>query len=59
MIQTQIELWKKNVWDKRKDVDPHDELYWESLAYGYFLGLGLSIDEAHDSVHEASKQGMI
>ena len=56
---TQIERWKKDVWDKQEDVDPDNELYWESLAFGYFIGLGLSIDDAYDSVREASKQGLI
>ena len=58
-MQTQIERWKQDVWDKQKDVDPENELYWSHLALGYFIGLGLSIDDAHDSVREASKQGLI
>ena len=58
-MRTQIEQWKHDVWDKQKDVDPDNELYWESLAYGYFLGLGLSVDDAHESVREESKQGLI
>ena len=56
---TQIERWKKDVWDKQKEVDPDNELYWESLAFGYFIGLGLSIDDAYDYVREPSKQGLI
>jgi len=53
---TQIEQWKQDVWDKQKEIDPDNELYWNSLALGYFLGLGLSIDDAHDSVRDASNQ---
>ncbi len=57
---TQIERWKKDVWDKQTEVDPDNETHdWESLALGYFIGLGLSIDDAYDSVREASKQGLI
>ena len=59
MIQTQIELWKKNVWDKQEEVDPGNERDWADLALGYFIGLGMSIEEAEDSVREASKQGLI
>lgn len=58
-MQTQIESWKEDVWDKRDGVDPDQDLYWSHLALGYFLGLGLSIDDARDSVREAMKQGLI
>lgn len=58
-MQTQIESWKEDVWDKRDGVDPDQDLYWSHLALGYFLGLGLSIDDARDSVREADKQGLI
>ena len=58
-MRTQIESWKADVWDKREEIDPDDDLLWSHLALGYFLGLGLSNEDAHDSVREASKQGLI
>ena len=58
-MRTQIEKWKKDVWDKQKEVDPDNELYWSHLALGYFLGLGLSIEVAQEAVREADKQELI
>lgn len=58
-MRTQIEKWKHNVWDKQKDVDPENELYWGSLALGYFIGLGMSVQDAEDSVRLADKEGLI
>lgn len=58
-MRTQIEQWKKDVWDKREEIDPDNELYWSHLALGYFIGLGLSVDDAQDSVDKAGKQGLI
>jgi hypothetical protein len=55
-MRTQIEMWKEDVWDKQDEIDPEKELYWNSLALGYFLGLGLSIEDAHESVREAGNQ---
>jgi hypothetical protein len=57
---TQIESWKRDVWDRQSEVDPDNETHdWRSLALGYFIGLGLSIEHAEESVREASKQGLI
>lgn len=59
-MQTQIERWKQDVWDKQKEIDPDNEEHlWKSLALGYFIGLGMSITDAEESVCEASKQGLI
>lgn len=58
-MRTQIETWKRDVWDKQAKVDPDNELYWSHLALGYFLGLGLSVDDAHDAVDEADRKGLI
>jgi len=58
-MQTQIERWKQDVWDKKDEIDPHSEFYWYSLALGYFLGLGLSIEDAQDSVRMIDKEGLI
>ncbi len=56
---TQIERWKQDVYDKAEEVDPHSEELWSSLALGYFIGLGMSIEDAEDSVRMADKEGLI
>lgn len=56
---THIEKWKHNVRHKWEEIDPHSEELWGSLALGYFLGLGLSPEDAADSVREADEQGLI
>lgn len=33
--------------DDDKKIDPSEEQDWYSLSLGYFLGKGLSLDEAH------------
>lgn len=58
-MRTQFEQWKSDVRDKWEEVDPHSEEDWQSLAYGYFLGLGLSIEDAKDSVRLAEKQELL
>ncbi len=58
-MRTQIESWKQDVWDKRTEVDPDDKLYWGSLAFGYFLGLGLSIADAHNAIEKINEEGLI
>ena len=58
-MRTQFESWKEDVLDKQEQVDPENELYWSHLALGYFLGLGMSIEDAQDSVRLADKQGLI
>jgi hypothetical protein len=39
--------YKKIVCDNSGDVDPQDEYHWFGLALGFFLGYGLTLDEAH------------
>jgi len=58
-MRTQIESWKCDVYDKADEVDPESELHWPHLALGYFIGLGMSIEDAQDSVRLADKQGLI
>lgn len=58
-MRTQIEQWKEDVWDKQEEVDPDNEYLWTSLALGYFLGLGMSIEDAEESVRLADKLGLI
>ena len=38
--ESAIWLWKEHVYDKGSIIDPHAYHEWDTLAYGYFLGLG-------------------
>lgn len=59
-MRTQIEQWKHDVWDKQDEIDPSNEEHlWTSLALGYFIGLGESIEEAEESVRMAAEEGLI
>ncbi len=40
--------WKKNVFDKAKEIDNNDEQDWYSLALGFALGKGRNPEEAHN-----------
>jgi hypothetical protein len=57
-MKTQFEQWT-SVRDMWEDIDLYSEENWHSLALGFFLGLGLSIEDAKDSVRIADKQGLI
>jgi len=39
-------LFRERVWDRPRDVDPGDDVEWETLAYGFFLGLGFEPTDA-------------
>jgi hypothetical protein len=41
-----VEAWRDLRDNHGDDVDPGEEHLWQSLAYGYFLGRGCSIEEA-------------
>lgn len=38
--------FKKKVFD-RKNTDPHDEFYWDSIAFGHALAHGFSRKDAY------------
>lgn len=57
---TQFESWERDVWDRRKEIDPDNEEHlWKSLALGYFIGLGLSLELAEESVRIIDKEGLL
>ena len=58
-MRTQIEQWKKDIYDRVDEIDPCGDHLWRSIALGYFIGLGLSIEEAEDSVRMADEEGLI
>lgn len=41
-------LYKRVVCDQAAEIDPSDKRDWFSLSLGFFMGQGLTIDEAHD-----------
>jgi hypothetical protein len=49
--QAKIE-WMEKVFKKGSVVDPSDEFCWKSLAVGFFLGKGFSIEEARELSRE-------
>jgi len=45
--------FKRKICDHAKEIDPNDELCWESLAIGFFMALGLSFERAYEYSREA------
>lgn len=43
-----IDLFKKEVHEKFKEVDPDDEQDWYSLTLGWAIGKGLPVKEAKE-----------
>jgi len=50
-----LHRFQREVCERAGDVDPGGELHWESLAIGFFVGVGLSVDESHRCYLEASR----
>lgn len=48
-----LQLWKERVYDVAQKVDPEDEHEWDTLAYGFFLGLGFLPEAALEMAGEA------
>ncbi len=42
-----IAEYRKNIYDRSSEIDPHDERDWYCMAYGWFLAKGASVEEAH------------
>jgi len=49
-----LDKFRTAVCEKSKDVDEKAEHEWFSLAYGFFLGLGNEIEDAHFLANEAT-----
>jgi hypothetical protein len=43
--------WHNEIYDRSDDIDPDADYDWKSLAIGFFLGKGLTADEAKDLVY--------
>lgn len=48
-----LDKYREKVWEKADAIDPHDERDWHSMALGFFLALGFSIDDAYDLAKDA------
>jgi hypothetical protein len=51
--------WKKEIFDKANEIDPHDEFTWSALAIGFFIGKGKSIAQARDLLREIEELKLI
>jgi len=54
-----IRLWKKRIFCRGAVIDPNDSGDWESLALGFFLGLGLPIDRARSLVEKCYMEDLL
>jgi hypothetical protein len=56
VTQEQIEkykkMWIEEIYNKSFELDSADEYCWKSLAYGFFLGKGLSKEEAEEMIYK-------
>jgi hypothetical protein len=39
--------FKSQVWDKVEEVDPNGQHDWYDIAFGFAMGYGKPVDEAH------------
>lgn len=54
-----IERWKREVYDKATEVDIGNIHDWDSLAYGFAMGAGLSPVAAEEFVQAAFASGLL
>lgn len=41
-----LRAFKEEIWDKASEIDPDGRMDWEDLALGFFLGIGVSLEQA-------------
>jgi hypothetical protein len=58
-METLIDRWVTEVYEKAKVVDPNDDYTWDGLALGFALGSGLSLDSATHFVSMLSSRGLV
>jgi hypothetical protein len=51
--------WKESVYDNVDEVDPGYEELWSSLALGFALGAGHTVEDAKKFVSHVSCRGLI
>lgn len=49
--------WKAEFYDKYAASDDCQDLYFESIAVGFFVAKGTTVEEAIDMYHYCVKQG--
>jgi hypothetical protein len=54
-----IALWLERVFSQAAVIDPNDSGDWESLALGFFLGLGLPIKQARLLVEKCYMEDLL
>jgi hypothetical protein len=54
-----ILVWIREVFTQAEEVDPKSDHYWESLAYGWALGHGLTVIEAGDFVRQLNLRNLL
>jgi hypothetical protein len=53
-------IWKQRVLEKSKIVDPDDEHDWDTLCFGFLLGLGYwSVAECRTMVLAFTAEGLL
>ena len=52
-IDEALEKFKTEICNRSKEVDPESERDWYCMSYGFFLALGLSIEDAEDAACKA------
>jgi hypothetical protein len=43
-----VEMFKREMWDFREEIDPQSIFNWVDLGLGWALGKGMDIEEAKD-----------
>lgn len=53
-----IDAWSKEICDRASQIDPNDELCWQSMFTGFAIGCGATVEEAinYDLYKEAFKK---
>jgi hypothetical protein len=54
-----LKLWKRAVHDRREAIDPKKDIAWENMAFGFFLGQGLTPFEARSCVEDCRDLGWL
>lgn len=55
--QQLFELWEKNFYDKYWEVEELQEEYFRSIAIGFFIANGCSIEESYEMYNYCSSRG--
>jgi hypothetical protein len=62
MIPNEEELitsWKELIYDKVDEIDPEYEHLWKSIALGFAIGRGYTLEQAHEFIGILTLKRMI